>query len=818
MSSEYIRYTSCGYHCHSLCIQKVRIRDGVIVSTEPDDTINPRIAREDGYLPESAINAGMIQTRPCAKGYAQVKMLYDPNRVKYPMKRVGQRGEAKFQRISWDEALDTISGKLVETKKNFGPFSIIHQPYSTLSDCSFPIAPWFGAGFRGWDAHSANGWQEPAIWVLGRVLEKTQFKAASRTLAQDETNIFKSKLIILWGFNPVATLSGGFGYNLLRAKERGIPIICVDYRLSPSVEAFADQWIPVRPTTDVALMTAMANVWFKEDLCDNEFIEKNVEPEGLQHWKNYVLGVSDGTDKTPQWAEGICGVPAETIEAFARLYARSKPVNLNVGLSIGRQFFGENPTRASMYLQALTGNICIPGGTAAAETGLWMGQSSLPRPVVDWQQKPGTYDPPVKITAYKWMKAVDLRERLDKGEISREEYNTAVGTDPSGEPVNIRMAFLETNNHVNSLPDMNANIRAMKKIGFLVVTSHYAENPSARYADILLPQVATAFEGLECQSAVRVKDRFRNGFNLANYFMYRQKCVDPPGECKSSEWVWVQIARRLGLAEQYSPRLANVSDRNWDDTIEALHKEAYGKWAVKSEIAALKPPTWEEFQKKPIFRYEIKEPYYPFKEDVQKGENPFRGTDSGKIELYNKGLAKGPAYLAGKEFFPGSGKFYGPGNLPAMAQMATGGKDNFYSDDSRKYPLLLSSPHSVYRVHSFLDNQPWLKEDCYRHAVWMNVADARARGIKDNEAVRVFNDVGEMVIPAYVTSKIVPGTVCLFHGGWYMAGKEKTALMPDGIDRRGSSNLLTHNEDLPTTVIGYLPCKGLVQVEKWEGD
>ena len=110
------------------------------------------------------------------------------------------------------------------------------------------------------------------------------------------------------------------------------------------------------------MMIAMANVWFKEDLCDKEFIAKWVEPDGLNRWRAYVLGTSDGTDKTPQWAEKICGVPAETITDFARLYIRSKPVNLNVPLSMGRQFYGENPTRASMYLQALSGNIGIPGG------------------------------------------------------------------------------------------------------------------------------------------------------------------------------------------------------------------------------------------------------------------------------------------------------------------------------------------------------------------------------------------------------------------------------------------------------------------------
>ncbi len=151
-----------------------------------------------------------------------------------------------------------------------------------------------------------------------------------------------------------------------------------------------------------------------------------------------------------------------------------------------------------------------------------------------------------------------------------------------------------------------------------------------------------------------------------------------------------------------------------------------------------------------------------------------------------------------------------------MAQMTKGGKDTFHSEKTRQYPLLMSSPHSYYRVHSWLDNNNWLRTDCYRHAVWMNVADAKSRNIKDDDMVRVYSDIGEMIGPAYVTSRIVPGTVAIHHGGWYLPRHEKSAIMPDGIDYRGAPNLFTHNEELPDTLVGTLPCKGLVQIEKWE--
>lgn len=803
-----IKYTSCGYHCLRKCILKVRVKDGVIVACEPDDTVNAGIPREDGTLPDGEIDRGLIQSRPCAKGYAQTRIIYDPNRVKYPMKRVGRRGEGKFERISWDEALDTIAKKLVEVKENYGPFSILHEPYSMFGYCSFPLAPWFGAGVAGWDAHSANGWHEPEHWVLGR-------EFFNLTLLQDEVQVFNSKLIVLWGLNPLSTLSGGWAYNLIRAKERGIPIICIEPRYTQSAEVLADQWIPIRPTTDVAMMIAMANVWFKEDLCDREFVARWVEPVGLQWWKTYVLGTEDGVDKTPQWAERICGVPEETITEFARLYAVSKPVNLNVSMSIGRQFYGENPARASMYLQALTGNTCVPGGTAAAETAWWLGQPVGPKPTVDWQRRPGFYRPPTLMAGFKWAKAIDMMEKLDKGVISREEYNNLIGNKTRNPSPNIQMVILEGNNHLNSLPDINSTIRAMKKVNFVLVFSQYANLPTARYADILLPQIYTAFEGRNCSGVFGWTDLFRN---LSNYFIYCQKCIDPVGEVRPHDWVWTQIAKRLDIAEQYNPRMVDVPIEKWDETIEELHREAYEEWAERKDISILNPPSWEEFQRKPVFRYEIKAPYYPFKRDLEGGENPFKNTTSGKIEFYSGILAKGPKYLATNDYYPpGSGKCYGGGDLPPMAKMTFGGKDTFYSEDIGKYPLLMSSPHSLYRMHSFLDNNPWLRDDCYRHAIWISVVDAKSRGIRDDDLVKIYNDIGEMIVPAYVTSRVVPGTVILFHGAWYKPDTQKSPLMPDGIDRGGAPNLLIHNVDLPMTVVGMFPCKGLVQIERWEG-
>lgn len=813
-SSDVIKYTSCSFHCLNSCMLKVRIRDGVIVDIEPDDTINPGVTLDDEYLSEDTIREAMVQRRPCAKAYAWRQQIYDPNRVLYPMKRVGERGEGKFERITWDEAIDTIARKLVETKEKYGPYSIMHNPYSLYGTCSFPLAPWFEAGIAGWQCHSSSGWHQPVLWVLGK--DEPPYE-----LPEDELNVLDSKLIVLWGLNPVTAWNTGSPIsNFLRARKQGIPIIAVDSRYTMSGELLADQWIPIRPTTDVALIMAMANVLFKEDLCDNEFIDRYVEPEGLALWKAYVLGSSDGIDKTPQWAEEICGVPAQTIEGFARLYARSKPVNLLCGLTMGRQTFGENQVRALMYLQALTGNTAIKGGTSAAQTGFWFGQggtnmSAIGQPAIDWQRKPGTYKAPCMMLLSKWPKSVVLREKLDKGEMTEAEYNNEIGGMADQPCPNIKMVFSENNNHGVSLPDTNNSIKALKLVDFYVCWSQSPNMLMAKYSDILLPMPYNAFEG----GTVVRGDRWVTALHLPNFLMFRSRCIDMPGEVRSNDWVWTQIAKKLGLAEYYNPRMINVSHEEWNDKLDELHQEAYGKWTAKREIAAHNPPPWEEFIKKSVFQWPYRvEPAYSFKNDLEQGLNPFRGTESGKLEFFSKNLDKGGEFLSTHDLPAGSGRCYGPGNLPPMAEMTMGGRATFHHKDTVKHPLLMSSPHSYYRVHSWLDNSPYLRDDCYRHAVWMSVAEAKARGIKDDDLVRVYNDEGEMIVPAYVTSRILPGTCAIHHGAWYEPETRTSERMPDGVDRRGCPNLLTKNENLPETIIGNFQCKGLVQIEKWEGE
>lgn len=796
--AERIHYTCCHQNgCFGTCLLKVRVRNGVITAIEMGDPINAGMPRED--VGNNAVRKGMIQQRACVRGHGWRKIIYDPSRLKYPMKNVGERGKPKFERISWEEALDTIAEKIKEIKEKYGPYSIMARIFSgEITSRALAFAPWAGFGFGFWGMSSFSGHELAELTMLGLDWAKAWRGRAPRQ-GTEAPDIFNSKLIVGIGWNPAKTFTD-FSYYLLLAKEKGIPIIIIDPIYSVSAQVYADQWIPIRPGTDVVLLIALANVLFKEDLYDKDFVARFVEPNGFKKWRDYVLSVDDGIDKTPEWAERICGVPAETISELARLYATSKPCYFRVHWSTARQVYGENTARVGMYLQAMTGNIGVPGG--------WHGGSGydfspfLPSPSVDWKREPPSYTPPTLMYIRGWPDAILLREKLENKEISEDEYRRIIGCAKEWPLPNPRMMLIDYN-VLSTHHDLNKQIETIKKLEFTFATSWHSNHPMVFLADIALPVAEQFFEDY---TGFVVSD-----IGVGNYFIYASKIIEPPGEAKPLEWICIQLARRLGVAEKYSPRLAQVSDEKWDEVMEDLHKEAYEVWASREDIAWRKPPPWEEFKKKPIYRVPLdREPMFGFKDQIQKGQK--FNTPSGKIEFC-------PEILGNKDFarLEYRERCFGGATPPVIPPIARWVPpwNSMVSSRVKEYPLLMISPHSFYRQNSCHDNNPWLRDE-YRHACWISVADAKTRGIKDGDQVHVFNGLGELILPAYVTSRVTPGVVVVHFGAFYEPSEEKTDLMPLGIDTRGAPNFLTPAKHYPW-VCGTEQNANLVQVEQSRG-
>ena len=366
-------YTSCKANCGAgrQCIFKAHLKDGVIVAVEPDDRYNTGIGREDDVLSEQDLLKNRLQRRPCARGLAIHRYYNPPDRVIYPLKRAPntRRGEGKYVRISWEEALTTVAEEMKKARAKYGPYSIMTAGPSGMHLSR--LLQFWGAGVRSWGnssyasalltAHIAAGDSASALAPKGG-------GSASDMLAN-------SKLIVLWGQDPSVACIGGpahqFAWFIKLCRERGKRVIIIEPRYTVSVEVLADQWIPIKPGTDNAMFVAMAHVLLKEDLWDKEFVTKHVEPSGFEKWKDYILGVDDGVEKSPEWAESRCAVPAETIRELARTVATTRPSWLWCSYGVNRKSHGEQTMKAFAALQAMLGYWGTPGAGPPFFPGPW---------------------------------------------------------------------------------------------------------------------------------------------------------------------------------------------------------------------------------------------------------------------------------------------------------------------------------------------------------------------------------------------------------------------------------------------------------------
>ena len=335
---EEIVSTVCSTHCGGICLLKVHVADGTITRIETDDGREP-------------------QLRACLKGRAMRQRVYAPDRLKYPLKRTGKRGEGKFERITWEEALETIASELKRARETYGPAAILFRSgggdlglVHGSGTAMARLLSLFGGYTTTWGSNSWEGATFASAATLGTI-----------HVENGRDDLLNSRFIILWGCDPAVTVhSTNTLWYLIQAKEKGARIVSVDPRLSDGMATLADRWIPLRPTTDTAMLIAMAHAMVKEKLHDQGSLDRYTI--GFDRFKAYLLGEEDGVAKTPAWAEAITGVPADDIETLAREYATNRPAALIAGISAGRTMMGEQYHRAAITLAAMTGNIGVSGG------------------------------------------------------------------------------------------------------------------------------------------------------------------------------------------------------------------------------------------------------------------------------------------------------------------------------------------------------------------------------------------------------------------------------------------------------------------------
>src|SRR5574341_2029824 len=569
-AGEEVLYTGCRINCGgSQCVLRVRRKNGVVTAIEPDDHYNRGVGREDRVMSDLDLIKNRLQLRGCPEGWLFHKLASSPERILYPMKRKegAKRGEAKFERITWDEALDTIAGKMKDTVARYGPYSIV-TPYAPNARLERLFGLW-GAGMEGW------GWcsMDPGRLAMHLMTGNPgwSYGEGSNDMADFLMN---TKLIVLWGFEPTITHFGPghqLAYYIKMARERGVPVIVIDPRYTVAAEVLADQWIPIKPGTDVAMMLAVANVLIKENLYDKAFVEKYVDLAGFQEWRSHILGEKDGIDKTPEWAEKICAVPAETIRGFARLYAQKKPAWLWKGYGIDRKSRGENTARGAASLQAIMGNWGVAGGSVPLHLRFRHKPSvMLPYGEIPKRMVPKMY------RSHKWAQMVLLLEKVEKGEMSVEEYRRIIGwrapttavtaqqqlmgggadyirtvtwdaaTDISLPNPKILFGggtWLHNTRTLNNAADSTRDhIAAMERME-LNVWMHSHLSPALYWSDIILPIADQSLEDTRI---------YGSGYGGFSNLTYVSGVVEPPGEARPAQWVFSELARRLGIGEQFN--------------------------------------------------------------------------------------------------------------------------------------------------------------------------------------------------------------------------------------------------------------------------
>ena len=761
-TEENVVMNACVTNCGSRCPLKCHVVDGVIrwITQEDNDGTG-----EDVF--------GSHQVRGCLRGRSARRRVYADDRLKYPMKRVGKRGEGTFERISWDEAIRIVGDRLKYTIDTYGNEAVFYH---------------YGSGTTGYNFAGRSSCQR-FLRVLGGYLDyyntysNGQIRFAlpftygegyvgQRSLSAEIGN---AKLCVFFGYNPseLRMSGGGETYQVSEWSRRNrVRIIYVDPRYSDSMLGKEDEWVPIRPGTDAAFVNAIAHVLITENLVDQEFLDRycvgydartlpaSAPPNGC--YKAYILGDGpDGIAKTPDWAASITGIPAERIVKLAREIGTAKPVFIAQGWSAQRHANGEQASRAICMLPILTGNIGLPGTNLGDDPGLV--QYPIPEmPMPENKVK-------ALIPVFLWTDAIT------RGTEMTATTDGIQGAERLSQPIK----FL-WNYSGNTLINQHSDIKKTHAIlqdetlceFILVVDTHMT--PSAKYADILLPDV-TNFE---------TSDIIQSGRGVGELYgpIFLSPAIAPMHECKSAWDVCTLLARHLGVEREYT------EGKTYEDFLREAHEKMRANDPEMPDLETARRMGMVKRRAPADRRVGLAK----FRADPS--AHPLK-TPSGRIEIYSERLAD----IAATWTLP-EGDVITP--LPQYVATWEGYED---AETRRTYPLQLFARHPKGRTHSTYHNVDLLRQ-AITDAVWINPLDAEARGIKDGDMVRVRSKRGETRTRAKVTPRIMPGVASMEEGVWYVPDAE-------GNDVAGSVNVLTSHRPSPLAK-GNPQHTNLVQIEK----
>ncbi len=538
MPNDSVIYKSACRMCHGGCGALIRVEDGRITQITGD--------------PDNPMNKGKL----CPLGSASLEQIYNPGRLKYPMRRTGARGEGRWQRISWDEAYDEMVARIGEATENNGAESI--WVGTGTGRHHFPYVSRFA------NAIGTPNWCEPGTAQCFRPRVHGSIITMGQLPLCNYTEDAKPELIMFWGHNPLYSgPDGELGFGVREALVGKPKTIVVDPRETLLAKK-ADIWLQLRPGTDDALALAMLNVIIEEGLEDREFVAK---------WCHGFDELADRVRSfTPDWAAPITWVSAEQIREAARLFANTKPSMLEWGCAIEHTPACFQTVRALLCLPSITGNIDQPGSWSFGMMPLPPFPQLFDKMPMEQQKKRLGFDD------YKVLSG-------ELAQIPSAHIPTVFKAIRTGKPYPVKTGFIFGNNALSTYGDVTTVYETLTALDYLVVADIYL-TPTAELADLVLP--AATWAEVDAIPAVP--------FYGQNVILAQQKTIQF-AECVQDEDIMTEICRRLGTEhgkesprEVYDSMLRTGLDFGWDELKKMGYYQPEFKWK-KYEEGGFKTPT-----------------------------------------------------------------------------------------------------------------------------------------------------------------------------------------------------------------------------------
>ncbi|MGE4273329.1 MAG: molybdopterin-dependent oxidoreductase [Desulfitobacterium sp.] len=710
----------CRGNCVGTCQMNAHVRNGKLVKMSKREAVDPRY------------------TRICQRGRTNPLRVYSPERLKYPMRRVGERGEGKWEQISWDEAIDEICTKWKGYQKEHGKESIFFASGSgnygsEVRNYSTRLVNFMGA------SRMSSALDSAVVVSAGRALGYGAYLGAN-----SPTDWVNSNYIFVWGTNFTQAWNANWHF-LAEAQKAGAKMICIDPVFN-IVASKSDMFVPIRPCTDALLAMAMTQIVIDEGLADEKYLKKcSVAPFMVKESDGRFMRLSDlgkatagtatdaivvrGVDGSigvpadipdpvlhgtftindikvttaydllierltqfpPDNAAKVCDIPLETIKNMARMFAEG-PACIAGGYGPDHYTNGHHAYQAMYTLLMVTGNFGKPGTGLAGGFNFSLGlhgpsTNSMDNPKNHLSSAPNV--PSVKM--------LDVIKTGKYGDIS----------------VTPKSMFVQAFNVIGNLCERKAYLEVFNKLD-LVVVADITMSETASYADIVLPVP----HWFEVDSLVNFGTQFVS---------ISDKAIEPLYECKGDFEIINLLGEGMDLGSEFPLTKEEYFTRSFENDYSKSIGLSYERLKKEKQL-----PTWIG--------------------DYIHGAGGVYPTTTGRAQFYLENVV--PNFRYGQVVNLDNSR------LPYWEQPIEAWHDY---DLAKKYPLIFTSERARFHCHTQFGDVQWFKELEPEPFVRISLQDAATRGISNGDTVKVFNDRGYVVVKAVIHNGIRPGMLVMPH-------------------------------------------------------